>query len=100
MDLWALADLSTPWCIHVVSTLRVAHHILDGSVDIDKLAAAAGADADSLERVLRPLVSKGVFEEPSPGRFTLNEAGRKLLEEPLRLGLDLDSFGGRMAHAW
>src|SRR5450759_2236804 len=34
------------------------------------------------------------------GRFALNEAARGLLEEPVRLGLDLDGFGGRMAHAW
>src|SRR5439155_18130724 len=44
--------------------------------------------------------SKGLFEEPEPGRFALNEAARGLLEESVRLALDLDSFGGRMAHAW
>ena len=45
-------------------------------------------------------MSKGVFEEPSPGQFALNEGARALLEPPLRLGLDLDGFGGRMAYAW
>jgi SAM-dependent methyltransferase len=97
---WDLSDLSTPWSIHVVSTLRIAHHIRDGLTNIDELAAAAGADPLSLERVMRHLVGKGVFEEPSPGRFALNDAARQLLEEPLRIGMDLDSFGGRMAHAW
>src|SRR5712692_10365038 len=100
MDLWALSDLSTPWCVHVVATLRIADHILAGNTEIDKLAAASGADRDSLYRVLRHLVSKGLFEEPAPGRFALNEAARALLENPVRLGLDLDAFGGRMAHAW
>jgi 2,7-dihydroxy-5-methyl-1-naphthoate 7-O-methyltransferase len=100
MDLWALADLSTPWCIHVAATLRVAEHILAGHTEIQDLAAAAGADADSLERVLRHLVSKGLFEEAAPGRFGLNDAARGLLTEGSRLGFDLDSFGGRMAHAW
>jgi SAM-dependent methyltransferase len=100
MDLWALSDLCTPWCVHVVATLRIADHILAGNTEIDKLAAASGADRDSLYRVLRHLVSRGVFEEPAPGRFALNEAARALLEDQVRLGLDLDSFGGRMAHTW
>jgi SAM-dependent methyltransferase len=100
MDLWELSDLSTPWCVHVVATLRIADHIEAGNAEIDNLAAASGADRDSLYRVLRHLVSKGLFEEPVPGRFALNEAARALLDEPLRLGLDLDGFGGRMAHAW
>jgi hypothetical protein len=50
--------------------------------------------------VLRHLVGKGVFQEPTPGRFALNEAALGLLDSSLRLGLDLDSIGGRMAYAW
>ena len=69
-------------------------------MDIGQLAAASGADADSLHRVLRHLVSKGLFEETAPGRFTLNDAAAGLREEPARLGFDLDGIGGRMAHAW
>src|ERR1035441_8084342 len=98
MDIWALSDLCTPWCVHVVATLGIADRISAGNTEIGPLAAAAGADRDSLHRVLRDLVSQGLFEEPAPGRFALNEAARGLLEEGLRLGLDLDSFGGRMAH--
>lgn len=100
MDLWTLFDLSTPWCVHVVSTLRIADHIAAGASDIDSLAVAAGADRDSLDRVLQHLVSKGLFVEPERGRFALNELARELLENPMRLGLDLDLFGGRMAGAW
>src|SRR5262245_5981943 len=100
MDLWTLADLCTPWCIHVVATLRIADHLAEKSMDIGQLAAASGADADSLHRVLRHLVSKGLFEETAPGRFTLNDAAAGLREEPARLGFDLDGIGGRMAHAW
>jgi hypothetical protein len=50
--------------------------------------------------MLQHLVSKGVFEEPDPGRFSLNEAARALLDPSLRLGLDLEGIGGRMAYAW
>jgi len=84
----------------VVATLRIADHVAAGTTRIDDLAAASGADAGSLHRVLRHLVSKGVFEEPSSGRFALNEPARGLLDSPVRLGLDLDGFGGRMAYAW
>jgi 2,7-dihydroxy-5-methyl-1-naphthoate 7-O-methyltransferase len=100
MDLWTLSDLCTPWCVHVVATLRVADHIAAGITEIGPLAAAAGADRDSLHRVLRHLVSKGLFTESAPGRFELTETAHGLLGESGRLVFDLDSFGGRMAHAW
>jgi hypothetical protein len=100
MDFEELSDLCTPWCVHVMATLRIADRIVAGNTHIDDLAAASGADRDSLYRVLHHLVSKGLFEEPSPGQFAVNEIARALLEEPVRIGLDLDGFGGRMAHAW
>jgi hypothetical protein len=99
VDLGALSDLGTPWCVHVVATLRIAEHVAAGTTGIDQLADAAGCDAGCLGRVLRHLVRRGVFEEPAPGRFALNEAARGLLD-PGRAWLDLDGLGGRMAHAW
>jgi 2,7-dihydroxy-5-methyl-1-naphthoate 7-O-methyltransferase len=99
-DLEALSDLCTPWCIHVVATLRIADHITAGWAEIDDLAAAAHCDPYVLHRVLTHLAGKGVFEEPAPGRFALNEAARGLLDPAQRLGMDLDGIGGRMAHAW
>ena len=99
-DLGALSDLRTPWCIHVIATLRIADHIAAGNVEIDSLAAAAGCDADALHRVLGHLVGKGVFQETAPGRFALNGAARGLLDPGARLGLDLAGIGGRMAYAW
>jgi SAM-dependent methyltransferase len=100
VDLWSLSDLCTPWCVHVAATLRLAEHIEAGLSGSAELAEAAKCDADSLQRVLRHLVSKGVFEEREPGRFALNEPARALLNPAARLGLNLDGFGGRMAHAW
>ena len=99
-NLWELSDLCTPWCVHVAATLRVADRIAEGTTHIDQLAAACDAHADSLQRVLRHLVRKGIFEETSPGMFALNDTARGLLELPIQLGLDLDHFGGRMANAW
>jgi hypothetical protein len=102
VDLWALSDLCTPWCVHVVATLRIADRIAAGTTRIDDLARESGADTDSLQRVLRHLVSKGVFEESAPGRFGLNEAAQLLRDDHpsrLRFGLDHDGFGNRMAYA-
>jgi len=100
VNIWALSDLCTPWCVHVVATLRIADHIAAGITQINDLAAASGSDSDSLHRVLRHLVGKGVFEEPAPGRFALNEPAHGLLDSAGRLGLDLEGIGGRMAYAW
>src|SRR5438067_10584228 len=99
-DLGALSDLCTPWCIHVVATLRIADQIAAGVDEIQALATRAGCDAGMLQSVLRHLVSKGVFKEPAPGRFGLNDAARGLLDPGMRLVLDLDGLGGRFAHAW
>jgi hypothetical protein len=100
IDIWGLSDLCTPWCLHVIATLRIADHLAAGKTKIDDLAAASGTHADSLHRVMTHLVAKGVFEEPAAGLFALNDPARALLELPLRLGLDLDGFGGRMAYGW
>jgi hypothetical protein len=100
VDLWALSDLCTPWCIHVVVTLRIADHLAAGITRIDDLATAASAHSESLGRVLRHLIRKGLFAEPALGEFALNDDARMLLEPGFRLGFDLDGIGGRMARAW
>jgi hypothetical protein len=100
VNLNALSDLCTPWCVHVVATLRIADHIAAGIDEIDDLAAAAGCDADVLSRVLEHLASKGVFQKTAPGRFALNEIAQELLDPSQRLGLDLEGIGGRLAYAW
>jgi SAM-dependent methyltransferase len=97
VDLDALTDLRTPWCVHTVATLGIAGHIAAGIVEIHDLSTAAGCDTRALYALLAHLVSKGVFEEPEPGRFALNEAGRQL--QGARF-LNMDGIGGRMARAW
>ena len=88
-------------CLHVAATLRGFLNTLGaGKNEIGDLAIAAACDTYALHRVLTHLVGRGVFEEPSPGRFTLNEAAQGLLDPAVRLGLDLEGIGGRMAHAW
>jgi hypothetical protein len=100
VDLWDLADLCTPWCVHVAATLGVAEQLEAGHRDVQALAAACGCDARFLALLLRHLVKKGLFAEPTPGVFALNDAARGLLDASAHLGLGLDGLGGRMAHAW
>jgi|ERR1022692_449055 hypothetical protein len=100
LDLEALADLETPWCLRVAATLRVADRLAAGPSDVTDLAAAVGCDARALREVLGHLAGRGVFAEIEPGRFALNEAGRALADPALHIGLDLDGIGGRFAHVW
>jgi len=93
-----LSDLCTPWCIHVVGTLRIADHIAAGIDDIADLAKAAGCDYFALRVVLSHLVNKRVFDEIQPGRIALNEVSQGLLDPTRRP--DLHGIGGRMAYAW
>jgi hypothetical protein len=94
----ALIDLATPWCVHVVATLRIAEHVAAGVVEIGALATAAGCDARALDTVLGHLVARGVFEQPAPGRYALNAAAERIrAATPF---LDLAGIGGRLAGAW
>jgi len=89
--------------VHVVVTLRVANHLdaLGGTAPVPQLAAACGADADALHRLLRHLAGRGVFLElPDEGVFRLNEASRELLTDGAIAGMDLNGIGGRMARSW
>ena len=100
VNLWAMSDLRTPWCIFVAATLRIADHIAAGKGQINEIAAAAGCDADALHRVLNHLVDCGIFVQATPGLFTLNEAAEGFFDPSQRVGLDLNGIGGRMAYAW
>lgn len=98
-DLFELTDLQTPWCVHVAASLHLAERIAAGTDHIDDLAPATDCDRDVLWALLGYLVGGGVFLEPEPGRFALNDTARQLLEPSARF-LELDGIGGRMAGIW
>ncbi len=100
VSIWELSDLRTPWCIFVVATLDIAGHLAEGRNNLDQLAQAAACDKDVLHAILGHLVSHGVFSEPAPGVFALNDAASPLLDPITRLSLNLEDIGGRFAHAW
>ncbi len=64
--------------LHVAVRLGVADRLADGPQGSDELARATGANPGALRRLLRALVSLGVFSEEADGRFALNEVGNLL----------------------
>ena len=50
VNLSALSDLCTPWCVHVAVTLRIADHIASGMSGVDELAAAAWVDPNIITK--------------------------------------------------
>lgn len=58
-------------CLYVAARLNIADHLASGPKSISDLANTTGSDAPSLYRVLRALVSEGIFQEPEKDIFAL-----------------------------
>lgn len=99
VELWAAADLATPMSLRVAATLRIADHIAHGVCTAPLLAEAAGADPDTLDRVLRHLASVGILGRDEEGGYSLTAVGDALRDEHpahMRRRLDLE---GAIGHA-
>ena len=57
--------------ITAVADLGVADALADGPLPIDELAGKVGADPDALHRLLRALISRGIFAQRNDGRYEL-----------------------------
>jgi hypothetical protein len=68
----------TSACLGVAVKLRLADLIGDGAKDAATLAAASGANADYLFRVLRVLETAGLFSRVNGNSFALTPAGHLL----------------------
>ncbi|MER6913482.1 methyltransferase [Streptomyces sp. NPDC000594] len=67
-----------PAALRAAAAVGVADHLGDGPRTPGELAAATGADADGLRRVLRLLATRGLFTEDGEGRFGLTADGDAL----------------------
>lgn len=65
-------------CLHVAASLGIPDLIAGGRDTASALAEATGCDGAALQRVLRTLASKGVFDETSDGHFALTPLGDTL----------------------
>jgi len=98
-SLWELADLVTPMALRVAATLRIADRIAQGTNTAPALAAAAGADADAFERLLRHLVTAGVLSHGDAREYGVTPLGEALRDDHpsgLRERLDIE---GAVGHA-
>src|ERR671927_647562 len=66
-------------CLYVATKLKIADLLAHGPRKVEALAAETSTNADALYRVLRALVSIGIFSEPQPHTIALSAAA-----EPLR----------------
>ncbi|MEV0051433.1 methyltransferase [Saccharopolyspora shandongensis] len=97
-DVWAMADLATPFAVRTAATLRVPDAVKDGPLPLADIAHRCRAEADPLGRVLRFLVYRGVFTEPEHDVFGPNDASEALrsdLDDGPQPWLDLDGAVGR-----
>jgi hypothetical protein len=67
--------------IYVAAEVGIAELLADGPRSAEELAAATGAHAPSLYRVLRFLAGEGIFAEMDDGRFSLTPMGELLRDD-------------------
>jgi O-methyltransferase domain len=64
--------------ITAVADLGIADALAKGPLSAEELAAAVDADADTLSRLMRALIGRGVFRQLRDGRYDLNPLGATL----------------------
>jgi len=86
----------TSQAITVAAQLGVADALADGPLPIDELAARVGADADALSRLLRALISRGIFRHRRDGRYELNPLASTLRSDaPMSTTWAAQLYGSR-----
>ncbi len=84
----------TSQAITVAAQLGVADALSNGPLPIEELAARVGADADALRRLLRALISKGIFVHRRDGRYELNSlAGTLRSDAPISMTWAAQFYG-------
>ena len=64
--------------LEVAAELGIADALVTGPLTADELARRVGADADAVERLMRALVSRGVFRRHRNGKYGLNRLAETL----------------------
>ena len=62
----------------VAADLRIADALAEGPLGLDELADRVAADPDALRRLLRTVISRGVFRRRRDGRYDLTPLARTL----------------------
>jgi C-methyltransferase len=86
----------TSQAITAAAQLGVADALGNGPLPIDELAARVGADTDALGRLLRALISRGIFRHRHDGRYELNSlAGTLRSDAPVSMSWAARFYGSR-----
>jgi hypothetical protein len=82
--------------ITAAADLGVADALYGGPLPIDELAAKVGADPDALRRLLRALISRGIFVHRGDGRYQLNAMAELLRSDaPVSMAATARFIGAR-----
>jgi O-methyltransferase/methyltransferase family protein len=80
--------------IHAAAQLRLADALADGPLPVEDLAGRVGADPDALSRLLRALISRGIFHQDRHGRYGLNRlAGTLRSDAPVSMAAAAKYYG-------
>ncbi|NEW42332.1 hydroxyneurosporene methyltransferase [Nocardia cyriacigeorgica] len=96
-----LEMLAAGWltqAIHAAADLGVADALADGPRDGADLAQAVGADEDALHRLLRLLISHGIFTRRRDGRYALTPMAQALRADSVVSLRDAALFFGSKIH--
>lgn len=77
----AMADLATPMAVRVAATLRLADHVAAGRRTAADISDAIGTHPDALDRLMRHLVTIGLFVRDGDGGYTATGLGDQLRED-------------------
>jgi O-methyltransferase/methyltransferase family protein len=73
--------ITNAWAAQTITAaadLGIADALAKGPMTVDELADAVDADADTVSRLLRPLISRGVFRRRRDGRYDLTPLANTL----------------------
>jgi hypothetical protein len=76
-----LEMITNAWVSQSITTavdLGIADALVDGPLSAEQLADAVNANADTVRRLLRALIGRGVFRQLGDGRYALNRLGDTL----------------------
>jgi hypothetical protein len=64
--------------VHAAAELGIADALAEGPLPLNELANRVGADSDALKRLMRALISRGVFRQHRDGRYDLTPLAETL----------------------
>lgn len=80
--------------IQAAAELRVADALASGPLPLQTLASRVDADPDALSRLMRALISRGVFDQDRRGRYKLNALAETLRSDaPVSLAAAARYYG-------